>query len=71
MKAENKRVKVPAINYEEWVVLSLSKEEAQFLYDLSYVIGGDPDKSRRKYADALAKCLNGLGYTYEGEVIDA
>lgn len=41
--------------------LILSKDEAQALLDLLYCVGGDPDKSRRKFTAAIADALESLG----------
>ena len=40
------------------VVLTLSKEEAQTLLDITRQIGGSPLVSRRKYSDSIGNALS-------------
>jgi hypothetical protein len=42
------------------VQLGLSQEEAITLKDILYRIGGDPSRSRRRHADAIAKALQSV-----------
>jgi len=45
------------------VVLELSGEEAQTIYDILYKVGGDPGKTRRKFASAILRALDDGGFT--------
>jgi hypothetical protein len=48
-------------------LLTLSGNEAQFIYDVMYMIGGDPKLSRRKYATELLRTLSRVGFTNSGD----
>ncbi len=43
------------------ITLLLTPEEAQFLYDVMCRIGGDPEKSRKRYADTIIEGLKANG----------
>lgn len=45
------------VNIEQKFIITLSKDEAVFLYRIMNCIGGDPKKSSRKYADAINNAL--------------
>lgn len=47
----------------ESVMMTLTSEEANTLRDILANIGGCPDSSRRKYAEAIAEALDGAGIT--------
>lgn len=48
-------------------LLTLSGNEAQFIYDVMYMIGGDPKLSRRKYATELLRTLSSVGFANPGD----
>ncbi len=49
----------------------ISGDEAQFLRDVLYQIGGSPEKSRRRYADSLLKMFHeDLGIKTDGQAED-
>jgi hypothetical protein len=52
------------------IVLEINEEEAQFLKDVFGLIGGDPEKSRRNYADSLSSTLSGAGVFWKGTADD-
>ena len=43
------------------VELTLDQNEAEFLLAVTYLIGGDPATTRRKYADAILRALKEAG----------
>lgn len=43
------------------VFLSLSKDQASFLVDILYRIGGVPETTRRKIADEICTSLKAIG----------
>lgn len=47
-------------------LLTLSADETKFIYDVMYMIGGDPTKSRRKYASELLLTLGSIGFLASG-----
>lgn len=59
---ETKKMKmVEVIEYTNETVLRLSEDEASFLQDILYRIGGSPLNSRRKHADSIINALNKAG----------
>lgn len=62
-KITPKPVKQPSAK----IVLELSEGEADFILGITHAIGGDPQKSPRKYAQALEEALTeALGYAVNG-----
>ena len=56
-----KATKVPV---DDWSVhLELSREETRTLFELLEYVGGSPDTTRRKYAQAIYQALNSLEET--------
>jgi hypothetical protein len=57
------RIPQPVVYDErpDGVTLKLSEAEAQFLMDVTELIGGDPLTSRRKYSDAVRSALYQAG----------
>lgn len=47
------------------VKLTLTHDEAQTLADVMAAVGGSPDRSRRKYTQAILDALNNLGIKYQ------
>jgi hypothetical protein len=47
--------------YVEEVVLTLIKDEAQFLYDVLQTIGGCPKRSRRRLETSISDSLKDVG----------
>jgi len=45
----------------EEVVLNLTKDEAQFLYDVLQAVGGSPKYSRRKFEGSISDSLKEIG----------
>lgn len=58
MANATKREKVVVV---EGVTLELTANEAQFLADLTALIGGHPRRSRRRYADTINLALGKAG----------
>lgn len=58
-----KQIPVTTYTEESVIILTLSQEEAQFIYDVTQRIGGDMERSRRKYAEAIDQELSALGFT--------
>lgn len=56
--------RVPVRPVPSTYVLELSEEEATFLRDIFWVVGGDPHESRRKHADAIDMALAGAGVDF-------
>jgi len=54
------RAKVTKLFIEE-IVLNLTKEEAQFLYDVLQTVGGCPKHSRRKFEEGISDSLKEIG----------
>ena len=48
---------VPVMTEQTAVTLSLSVEEARTLRTIFNLVGGDPDKSRRKHCDDMEEAL--------------
>lgn len=48
---------------EKQLVLTLSDEEAKTLNLILNRVGGDPNKSRRKYADSIHNAMGSYKYT--------
>ena len=46
------------------VTLHLDQPEAEFLLAITSLIGGHPDRTRRKYAAAIGSALRAAGITY-------
>lgn len=46
---------------ERTVRLTLTEEEAQFLIDLTALIGGSPTRSRRRHNDSIRDALRDAG----------
>lgn len=61
-KVQIKKVPIPQVVMEERVVLEISREEAQALYDLTGRIGGHPKTSRRGLTDNIGRALNEAGF---------
>lgn len=53
--------KVERIILEEGVVLRLTRDEADFLADILDRVGGNPEKSRRRYQHEISDALVGAG----------
>lgn len=55
------------------ITLLLTQEEAQFLYDVLCNIGGDPEKSRRRYANTIIEGLvaNGIRWKHSFDIDEA
>lgn len=45
------------------VELRLTLDEAETLVDILYHIGGNPETTRRRYADSISDALNEVGFT--------
>ena len=45
---------------EGTIVLTISQDEAQFLYDILRAVGGSPRYSRRKYEAGISAALEGV-----------
>jgi len=46
---------------EGTIVLTISQDEAQFLFDTLQAVGGSPKYSRRKYEAGISDALKGVG----------
>ena len=46
---------------EGTIVLTISQDEAQFLYDILQSVGGSPKYSRRKHEAGISDALKGVG----------
>ena len=69
----SKLEQVPVTTYtlEERYILELNKDEAETLFHLCGRIGGDPDNSRRKYFDRIAKGFEKLGFKFDYNTSDS
>ena|ERR1700749_2972327 len=47
------------------VIIELTREQAQFIHDVLYRVGGNPKSSRRKHAQEVLHTLGGEGITYQ------
>jgi hypothetical protein len=61
-KVQIKKIPVPKVVMEERVILEISREEAQALYDLTGRIGGQPKTSRRGLMDSIGRALSEVGF---------
>jgi hypothetical protein len=52
------------------ITMHLSKEVAQFVFDICYNVGGPSAATRRKHADDIIDALHNLGINYTGADID-
>ena len=64
--------RVPTTTYRDVNAyeLILSQDEAQALADILSKVGGNPDTSRRKFANAIFVALRHVGVEYGGGVHD-
>lgn len=65
---ERNTIKEPVTTYinKDVIILTLSEEEARFLQDIMNTIGGDREKSRRKYEESITSALRESGVTLWG-----
>lgn len=56
-------IEVTVTRHEGTVTLVLTKDEAKTLRAVTSKIGGEPDTSRRKHMNAIARALIKVGYS--------
>ena len=52
------------------VTLELNEDEAKTLRDILYLVGGDPQTSRRRYAQSVERALAGVLGSPDGRFSD-
>lgn len=62
--AQTTKTNIEVVTTVEGVRLDITKEEAQFIADVTSKIGGSTQRSRRRHADALAAALRSAGISW-------